>query len=209
MYWAYAFLLIFAIFCAWNWVEMKLKGAKEDKEEESFWERERKANSTRRKPLDNLEYITIPTDLPFDVLSDNPELTAYVNTVKKLSSEKILNLTGYTNTDLKLEYGAPNITELSLYDQNYTTMVTSMQKWAEILEKNGCMEDSVKILEFMVSTKVDISKTYKTLAQYYIANGDSQKFEALLDTAAELKSMNTKYLVRDLEEMKKEYDNLI
>ena len=37
-----------------------------------------------------------------------------------------MHLTGYTNTDLKLEYGAPNIKLLSAYDQRYTTLARTL-----------------------------------------------------------------------------------
>ena len=42
---------------------------------QTYWDRENAANSTRRKPLDNLNYITIPFDsLPMDTLKDKEYL---------------------------------------------------------------------------------------------------------------------------------------
>ena len=101
---------------------------KEQSAENAFWEKELKANSTRRKSLDGLNYINIPANnLPFGALPDDGDVLYCEKIIKNLMEQKIVNLTGYSNTDLKLEYGAPNITELTIYDQNYTTLVTNLQ----------------------------------------------------------------------------------
>lgn len=98
-------------------------------EEKSFWEREREANSVRRKPLDNLDYITIPFEhLPVNRLTDDPTVSECLEILQNLSELHIVNLTGFSNTDLKLEYGAANITALSEYDQNYTLLARTLQK---------------------------------------------------------------------------------
>ncbi|MCR5310642.1 MAG: hypothetical protein K6E32_04405 [Lachnospiraceae bacterium] len=201
MYWKIATLLILFIFFLWCFVEVKIRTKKDDDIEEAFWERERKANMVRRKPIDHLDYIKVPSDLPVDLLPDNPEIPGIIETVERISGDKVLNLTGYTNTDLKLMYGAPNITELSLYDQNYTALVTTMQKWADILLDNDHEEEAVKIMEFLISTKADIGRTYRLLGKYYLAHGRNDAFDELKKTASELKSLNGPHILKSLEEM--------
>ena len=98
-----------------------------------------------------------------------------VDILKTLSTQPIVNLTGYSNTDLKLEYGTANITALSDYDQNYTVLVRTLQKWADLLWDNGFVSQAAAIMEFAVSTKTDISRTYYRLAEYYCANGQKDK----------------------------------
>ncbi len=45
---------------------------KEEAEYQSFWDEEARANSTRKKPLDDLNYITIPFDqLLTDLMKDD------------------------------------------------------------------------------------------------------------------------------------------
>ena len=46
-----------------------------------------------------------------DLMTD--ELAECLSELQDLSDAKIVNLTGYTNTDLKLKYGTANITILS------------------------------------------------------------------------------------------------
>ncbi|WP_092336677.1 hypothetical protein [Butyrivibrio sp. M55] len=134
----------------------------------SFWEKERKSNNVRRKSLENLDYICIPVDvLPFGTCGSNKELENSEQNVLALKDEKIVNLTGITNTDLKLEYGTANITELSLYDQNYTALVRALQNWGKALYDAGRYEDATKVLEFAVKTRSDITATYKLLIDMY------------------------------------------
>ncbi|WP_196803735.1 MULTISPECIES: hypothetical protein [Butyrivibrio] len=147
---------------------MRRVSRKEEAREMSFWEKERKSNNVRRKSLENLDYICIPVDvLPFGTSGSNKELENSEQNVLALKDEKIVNLTGITNTDLKLEYGTANITELSLYDQNYTALVRALQNWGKALYDAGRYEDSAKVLEFAVKTRSDITATYKLLIDMY------------------------------------------
>ena len=178
------------------------KKSKESKKAEAlFWERERMADSVRRKPLDNLDYIKIPLDnLPLNVMEENPAVRECVDTLKTLSTQPIVNLTGYSNTDLKLEYGTANITVLSDYDENYTVLVRTLQKWADLLWDSGFTSQAASIMEFAISTKTDISHTYYRLAKYYSENGQRDKISFLIETAQSLHSANSKAIVRTLQE---------
>ena len=195
-------MIIFAVFCAWVWYESHRTVRIAKEREEAFWERERKANETRRKPIDHLDYISIPSSLPYDIATDNDNIAACIRTIEGIKEDKVLNLTGYTNTDLKLEYGAPNITDLSRYDQNYTTLVTSMQKWADELITLGYEEEAVRIMEFMVSTKCDIGKTYRLLGKYYLQRNENDKFDNLISTIDEIKSINKEYIKESVLKLK-------
>lgn len=96
---------------------------------EAFWEKERLANTTRKKDLSNLDYITIPVEnLPFPETGDE-EITDIQNYLLKLSGTKIVNFTGISNTDLKLQYGAPNINLLMEFDKNYMELVRYLYRY--------------------------------------------------------------------------------
>ncbi len=169
-------------------------------QEDAFWERERLANNTRRKSLDHLDYIHIPMDrLPLGLMTQDETVADCLNTLETLSSAKIVNLTGLTNTDLKLEYGAANITVLSEYDQNYTILVRTLQKWADVLWDAGFQKEAVSIMEFAVETHTDISHTYYRLAEYYQSHGEASRIRSLLETAETLHSANKNAIVRTLQ----------
>ena len=180
---------------------LKRQSQKQSQVTQSFWERERQSNSVRRKPLDNLAYITIPLDrFPIRLLEDNSTVAECIEILKTLSGLKIVNLTGYSNTDLKLEYGTANITALTEYDQNYTLLVRTLQKWADILLEAGYTEEATVLMEFAISTRTDISRTYYALAEIYASRMENERIKALLEAAEALPTLNKSSIVRRLQE---------
>ena len=126
------FLTIFLVFVIVLTVRLQMSKRSEKDVNKEFWERELRANSVRRKDIENLPYI------PFDpaMIPEHPELedervNEYITELKGLKGKRILNCTGQTNTDLKLEYGAANITKLTEYDGNYTILVRTIARLAE------------------------------------------------------------------------------
>ncbi len=172
-----------------------------EKYEKEFWDREARANNTRKKSLANLSYISIPDSLlPERFMPEDEEVSALLETLRELSGQKIVNLTGYTNTDLKLEYGTANITCLSEYDQNYTLLARSLQRLAEILYTNARIAEARAVLEFAVSTGTDVSHSYYLLADIYDADGEYDKKAALIEKADALRSTMKNVIVRTLQE---------
>lgn len=168
-------------------------------EEKRFWDREHLANQTRRKPLDGLDYIKIPLDrLPMQLLEENEKVAECLRMIQELSLRPIVNLTGYSNTDLKLEYGTANITALTEYDQNYTLLVSTLQQWADLLYQADQTEPTREILEFAVKIRTDVSRTYDLLSDIYIKNGQRDKIPELINTAESLNSLNREVILRHL-----------
>lgn len=193
------------------WLKYEIhKHSKLDKlSEQSFWDKEEKANSTRRQSLKDLAYITIPENLiKSELLSDDSYVSEYVETISSLSKEKIVNLTGISNTDLKLTYGAPNLPLLISYDQNYTLLVRTLQKLAEKYKAAGYLEEAVNILEFAVDTHTDVSSTYHMLMDYYIEVGTPEKISHLIEIAQSLNSLSKDVIVRTLQESDSDTDLL-
>lgn len=180
---------------------IKRHSKKEQEAEQAFWEREHQANSVRRKSLEHLDYITIPLEqLPTSVLREDPRVEECIGILESLSALRIVNLTGYSNTDLKLEYGAPNITALSEYDQNYTLLVRTLQQWADILLEASCTGEAMTVMKFAISTHTDVSRTYYKLAEIYASQLRKEEIQSLIDTAKTLRSSNKNTIVRTLQE---------
>ena len=172
-----------------------------EKKEQEFWDREKRANSVRKKSLDNLDYVKIPLDkLPTNALSDDENVREYLDLLTYLSTQPIVNLTGFTNTDLKLEYGTANITPLSRYDQNYTTLVRTLQQWAELLLKADLTDDAETVLSYAISIGTDISHTYYCLAEISAARSEYDKIAGLIQQAEGLRSALRNSIVRTLQE---------
>ena len=172
----------------------------EKKIEQDFWERERRSNCTRKKSLDGLNYITIPEEiLDMHPTCMTEEIDSCLLDLHDLSSCRIVNLTGWTNTDLKLEYGTANITILSEYDFNYTNLVTALQKLAELLHDGGDDAHAIEVLEFAVSPGTDVSKSYYLLADLYKACDTPEKIELLIRRAETIHSLMKNSIVQNLQ----------
>ncbi len=195
----FPFLASFFIFIIVLTRRIHLLRNRQESEEKSFWEREREANNTRRKSLDDLNYIQIPLDkLPTHLMTEDMNVRDCVDTLRNLSTLKIVNLTGYTNTDLKIEYGAANISDLSEYDQSYTLLASTLQKWADILWNADYKKEAVSIMEFALETHTDVSAAYYKLAEYYHAQGEDSRIASLIETAESLRSLNRNVILRTL-----------
>ena len=167
---------------------------------ENFRKRESEADNTRKKPLDDLNYITIPDEIfRMNRDSDDNDCQSAVKVFDSLKDQKIVNLTGISNTDLKLAYGAPNLPILAQYDQNYTVLARSLDRYASFLTKSGNTDDAVKVLEFAVETGSDISSTYKQLVALYQSNGIKDKIPSLKETASSLNSVMSPSILRYLD----------
>ncbi|MBQ8823347.1 MAG: hypothetical protein IJZ82_11945 [Lachnospiraceae bacterium] len=181
---------------------LRKKHTKETQDaKQRFWDKEFAANNVRKKSLDGLDYITIPlSTFPMQLMTDNERVQEYISIVETLSTRKIVNFTGITNTDLKLTYGTANITALSEYDENYTTLITTLQRWAKILYDGGHKEAVCTLLEYAVSIGSDVSATYYLLADIYREEGNSDKITELINTASSLESKTGKLIVHTLQE---------
>ncbi len=197
----FAFFASFIVFCIWLTYQLNKSRRREAQREKIFWDREKEANNTRRKPLDDLEYITIPFDsLPMEIMTDDPAVAECQEILRSLSENPIVNLTCITNTDLKLRYGAANINLLSRYDQSYTILARTLQKWAKTLHDSGYQQEACTILEFAMATGTDVSHSYFLLSTIYQEAGTPEKIKALIPVAERLNSTLSGHIIRKLKE---------
>lgn len=197
-------LTIFAssiIFACLLSLVIKRNNRSEAQKQQEFWDREQQANQVRRKSLDDLDYVKLSLDtLPITAMAEDVTIKDCLDTLAVLADEKIVNFAGLTNTDLKLAYGTANITVLSQYDQNFTLLVQTLQKWAKTLHQAGYISEARQVLEYAVSIHSDAGTSYRLLATIYDRNGEQEKVVALYDAALALTSPSGKTIARTLRE---------
>lgn len=175
---------------------------KNDEAKRRFWSKEQEANSTRKKDISNLDYIPIDlARLPMSPATDE-EVLEYQQTIQSLSSKLILNLSGKSNTDLKLEYGVANLTVLSEYDNNYTTLINTLARWGSRLFQLGNTEDAVTVLEYGIELGTDISRNFYLLAEHYAKMNRTDEIDRLLQKAENITSLMKPSIIRKLTEYK-------
>lgn len=195
------FLASSIIFFAWLAYQLRKRKKIEAEQQKSFWDLENEANSTRRKSLDDLDYIRIPfEELPLNALPEDERIKEYCETLKTLSENPIVNLSCISNTELKLRYGAPNIVILSRYDSAYTVLARTLQRWAEALNQAGLYNEARQVLEFAMKTKTDVSGSFTLLAEIYKKLETPEKIGDLINAAEALPSSLSKRIVRHLKE---------
>lgn len=174
-------LICIIIFIVWIRYQTSKNNKGTKKKSAEFWETETRSNFVRKKDISDLDYFKLSLDsLPF-TKTDNEELTYVQNQIIKLAGKKILNLSGYSNTELKLAYGTANISVLSEYDQNYTLLIRHLNKWGALLFDAGKLKDAKTVLQLAVSSNSDIGSTYILLANIYAKEKEANKIKELIE----------------------------
>jgi len=135
------------------------------------------------------------------ILEENEEICDVLETIHRLTQNKIVNFTGISNTDLKLKYGAPNLPLLMQYDQNYTLLARTLQKWASLLYEAQYTKEAKQILEFAMETRTDVKASYILLARIYQKEDCPEKIEELKALAETLQSASKTLILRNLNEI--------
>lgn len=207
------FFLLALVFTAWLAFE-RIKSSKQDEERvRAFWQRENDANNTRRKNLDTLTYIQVPYWIFSDSLSsslptDDAEINRCNDIFESLMHQRILNLTGMTSTDIKMEYGPANLAKLDEYDQNFTLLAQTIYAYGERLHTLGFDHEAMRVLRFGIDSLSDISGNYKLLASLYINSGQADKIVELKEAASKLNSLLKNSIIKYLDELTTGIDNV-
>lgn len=165
---------------------------------EEFLEQESRANSVRKADISALPYVEIPLDeLPLDALSACG-YSALAEELRALASVKILNLSMYTNTELKLMYGPANLTALSDCDDAYTSLIMLLNKIGASLLEADRPDDAEKFLSFAISIGSDITTSYTMLATLYAKKHDINRIDWLIGNADSLTSLSGKTIQSNL-----------
>ncbi len=170
----------FLVFVVWLAYELRKQSRKEQKAVNEYWDRENKANQVRKKPLDDLSYIQVPFSvIPEGLLPENETVQEYLTTLHHLSEQKIVNLSSFSNTELKMTYGTANLPLLSEYDQNFTLYARTLYLLAKEYYENGFVSNAQLLLEKAVEGGSDISGTYRLLLEIYKERNLTEKIEQL------------------------------
>lgn len=180
---------------------MRKADRKRKADRDEFLAREVAANNTRRKSLDTVDYIVIPYDeFPMELEKDDDVIAECINDLNNLREQPIANFTGMTNTDLKLEYGAPNITHLTRCDNSFTLLVRILQNWASRLHELGHDDEAIGLLEFAIKARSDVSASYYLAARIYNSREQYNKIAWLKRQTESINSIMSGPILRTLNE---------
>ncbi len=183
-------------------VFMKITRERPDNSIKSFLEKERSANNTLKKPLDDLAFITVPLEkIPAPEPAVNESCASLLEEIKLLSEKKTVNLTGITNTDLKLTYGAPNLPILTEYDQNFTSLCKAIFDLGCEYKNAGRPDEAIATLNVGIDIGTDLSGNYTTLAEMYAEKGLYVEIQRLINCADNIRSLTKKSTISKLQDI--------
>ena len=174
------FMVCFFIFCGWLFYEQRKSQRMQKKASDDFWAREELANSTRKKDISHLPLIHVEeTDIPF-VETRDETITMYIRQLRQIIREPMIDLSDYSNTDLKLAYGVGNFKTLSEYDENFNTFLMVLTDLARSYEHEKHYEEAEKT--YLLALRYGSRKAcdYEELARIYLALDRPDKISALI-----------------------------
>ena len=189
----FPFLTIFIVFIIILTYHIKKGDAAQAKVNEEFWEKEHKSNAVRKQDISKLDYITIP----FEKIPQKLH-TPVEESFLAFANKPMLNLTGISNTDLKLQYGTANLEALSTYDINFSDMIALLPEYTKELLDAGQETAAKELLEFAIACNADSRKIYRQLADIYRAHQDTASLEKLLEASASLPELTRLAVQKDL-----------
>lgn len=174
---------------------------KMDDENEAFYERERRANSTPKKDISNLTYIKVPLEkFPLGQIEDE-DIRAIEDKLTALSEKDILNLTGKTNTDLKEEYGVPNFDKMQQVGENFNDLTVTLVEYGNELMLRNYLDEAIGVLEYGIAIKTDMSKNYTLLGDCYKQKNQPRKIKVLREQAEHFDGIMRESIIRHLDEL--------
>lgn len=193
------FFICFVIFMAYLAYKRSKQSQNQENANSSFLERERLANTTRKKDISGLAYLPFSFDRLPVTHTPNEKLSAIEAKLKELSEKKIINLSMYSNTDLKLMYGPANLPALSEYDDNYHCLASTLLEEANCLTELGQTKDAAAVLEYAMELGMQQSQIYLLLADLYRKQNMPEKIQSIRDALSKMDASFCAYVLPKLE----------
>ena len=149
-----------------------------------YIELNRKADFTRTKPIENSRFIKIDIS-KFPLLEEKDNLSEEEKKALKLQKEVLSSCSkkmGHfkeSNLELKQLYGIANLESIIEYEENYSSFMTLLFKWAKALAEANFKDYAITVLEEGISLGLDLSKAIIFLADLYKEKNDIPNLEKL------------------------------
>jgi hypothetical protein len=179
------FLILFIIFIIWLTYERKKASKINSKISQSFWEREQRANHTRNKDISHLKPISIEESRIPKVETDNTDIHEVRQTVVSAAQNTLMDLSSYSNTDLKLKYGVGNFHKLSSYDANYTNFLIKLSRYSNVLFEEKFFQAAIEGYKLLLEIGSVRSADYYGLAKSYLALGQKDEYHNIIRQISE------------------------
>lgn len=199
------YLIIFFIFCAWLFYEQRKSSKKTRKQSEEFWERENKANHTRNKDISDLPIFHLQEeDIPI-IDSNDSSVQYYIEQLKNYTQLPLIDLSKYSNTDLKLAYGVGNFKLLSDYEENFNNLFIIFTNLARSCDKVGLYDDALKVYRLSIKYGSVRASDYEEMARVFLHKDDPEALRSLITEVKEGDLPRKENIINSLKNILLEY----
>ena len=142
---------------------------------EDFIDKEREANSARRRDIDPALFFKADMSvLPA------PNNSPAADKAARLAAATMIHFPQpVSNHVLKLSYGPGQLESIAQYEENYHHFIRALLDWAEELLKQGQREDALTVLEYTVEHRSEYRKSYILTADLYAEAKNTDKLNTL------------------------------
>lgn len=174
------YFICFLIFCAWRFYEQRKSERLDKKASDEFWAREEEANHTRKKDISHLPLLEVKeSEIPMTD-SDDESILYYIDHICEIIKRPMIDLSEYSNTDLKLAYGVANFNTLSEYDENYNTFLLALSNLARAYSRAGLYKEAKDCLELALYYGSRKRSDYTDLTEVYLKLDSPEDITALI-----------------------------
>lgn len=177
---AFPCLAVFITICLVLFFRYKFINDKREEKEQDFFDKERSARTTVGHIYES-DYEVIPLSKFSFNLCEDPSIVEMEEKIKVLSTEKLLNLTGVSNTDVKLRFGVNHFDEAVACGEKYDELIGLLVNYAIGLDDHGFSEESANILEYLVKNDCDIKAAWIALGKHYASKSEFDKIKSLIE----------------------------
>lgn len=176
----FTYMICFCIFAAWLFYEQRKSQKKENKASEDFWAREERANTARKKDISHLPLLQVEASEIPDAAPDDETITYYIGLLHENIKKPMMDLSSYSNTDLKLAYGVGNFKTLSDYDENYNSFLLNLTNLARAYSRAGYYEAAAASFRLAIRCGSQKADDYIWLANTYLKMDAPNQVTALI-----------------------------
>lgn len=195
--------ICFLIFIVWMHYENRKSNKKQAQASQEFWQREEEANHARNRDISDLPmFVPAQNDIPFPETTDENVLY-YQKRVRDSLELPMMNLSKYSNTDLKLAYGVGNFKTLSEYDANFNNFLMNLSNLGSAYHTIGLYEEAADIFRYCLTSGSEKARDYKALADAYVSMGCSGRISELITEVERSELPRKSTLVENLRAIQK------
>ncbi|WP_105615538.1 hypothetical protein [Vallitalea okinawensis] len=171
------FFVLFIIFILVFNFKMRKNGKSNREKLENYYQREERAMSVRKQPLDDLKLYRLDLNkLPFEIIQTKVFMDIEKDIVR-LSKLPMASFKGQDNTELKLKYGVANLNTLIQYETTYNLMLQRLVEWSSLLKDEGYSREAMEVLEVGIHLDSDMSQNYLLLLSIYEETNEMDKLK--------------------------------